>query len=74
MSGQNQPYSIGDRREYEAPPMEADPLDVVEKNESGRDEQFTKALDVNADLFVLLEVDAALRKQLDTLRSVHVFG
>ena len=54
--------------------MEADPLDVVEKNESGRDEQFTKALDVNADLFVLLEVDAALRKQLDTLRSVHVFG
>jgi hypothetical protein len=53
-------------------PVKRNPLHLIQQYQSRRDQQFAEMLDVDAVLFVTLEVDAGFGEELDGFGSVHV--
>lgn len=54
--------------------MERQPLNVVHENNTGRHQQLGKVRRLNTLLLVLLELNARVLQQFDTVLCVHVLG
>lgn len=52
--------------------MERNPLHLIQQDETRRDQQLSKVLNRDTQLFVPLEVDPGFRQEFDRFGSVHV--